>query len=101
MRKSMDRLALWQFTLFYFGATLLAVVVAGIGLENLTGRVDVAFIGGYGAVFSAGQTIAAAWARQRRLHRLSSHERVRVPGKMRPYVGLSSVARNVDDETRK
>jgi hypothetical protein len=37
MSKWIDHRALWQFTLFYFTA-MLAVVVGGIGLENLTGR---------------------------------------------------------------
>jgi hypothetical protein len=101
MSKWTDRLALWQFTLFYFSAMLAAFVIAGIGLENLIGQVNVAWVVGYGAVFSAGQTIWAAWARQRRLQRLSSQEHVSFPGKMRPYVGLSCEARNVDDEPRK
>jgi hypothetical protein len=101
MSSWIDHLALWRFTLFYFSAMLLAVVVGGIGLEDLMGRVDVAWLVGYGAVFSAVQTIWAAWARRRRQYRLSSQERLSVPGKMRPYVGLSSAAQNVDGETRK
>ena len=100
LSKWIDHLALWQFTLFYFSAMFLAVVVGGIGLENLIGRVDVVHVVGYGAVSSAGQTAVVSWLRQRRLYRLSSQERVSVPGKMRPYVGLSSAAQNVDGETR-
>lgn len=101
MSKSNDHLALWQFTLFSFSATLLAAVVGGIGLDYFMGRVDVVSVVGFGLVFSAAYTIGGVRSRQRRLYRLPSQERVSVPGKMRPYVGLSSVAQNVDGETRK
>jgi hypothetical protein len=55
MSKWIDHLALWQFTLFNFGAMFLAVVVGGIGLENLMGRADVIRVVGVGAVSSAGR----------------------------------------------
>jgi hypothetical protein len=99
--KRMDSLALWQFTLFYASAMLLAVAGGGIVIDGLTGRhVDVAVITGYGALYSAVQTLVGIWSRQRRLHRLPSRERVSVPGKMRPYVGLNSGARNVVEDEK-
>jgi hypothetical protein len=96
MSNWIDHRALWQLTVLHFSAMLVAVVVGGIGLENLIGRVDAAPVAGFGTVFSAGQTSAGIWSRQRRLHRLSSQERVSVPGQMRPHVGLSAVARAVE-----
>jgi hypothetical protein len=101
VNRRIDHLARWQFALFYFSASLVAVVVGGIGLESLIGRVDTARVVGFGAVFSAAQTVTAIWWRQRRPYRLSSQQRVSVPGKMRPHPGIAAVARSADDQARK
>jgi hypothetical protein len=91
MIKWMDRLALWQFASLYASSMLLVVVVGALVVGKVLERhVDPGSVVAYGAVFTATQTVAGAWVRQWRLQRCSWQERVSVPDRMRPYVGLPS-----------
>jgi len=69
----MDRLAIWQFMLFYGICLLLGILVGGAGLNWLIGHhFNLASLIGFAAVFTAVTTIGTTWARQKRLRRNSS-----------------------------
>jgi hypothetical protein len=68
--KWLDRLALWQFVLFYGGCLLLGILVGGAGINWLIGHhINLASLIGFAAVFTAATTIGTTWARQKRLRR--------------------------------
>lgn len=86
----LGRRAAWQYALIT-GVSSWLLAFAGYWLVNRVGGFHIGLGSMIGQVSGSALGIAAGgtWARQRRLHRLSSQQRYGEPGPMLPYVGLA------------